>query len=32
MACHYIRSGEADRLINVVDESNPERNRYLTLQ
>ncbi|WP_318376006.1 Fe(2+) transporter permease subunit FeoB [Enterobacter sp.] len=32
IACHYILSGEADMLINVVDASNLERNLYLTLQ
>ena len=32
IACHYILSGEADLLINVVDASNLERNLYLTLQ
>ncbi len=32
IACHYILSGEADLLINVVDGSNLERNLYLTLQ
>ncbi|MBS0848255.1 Fe(2+) transporter permease subunit FeoB [Citrobacter sp. JGM124] len=32
IACHYILSGEADVLINVVDASNLERNLYLTLQ
>ncbi|STJ15453.1 ferrous iron transport protein B [Escherichia coli] len=31
-ACHYILSGDADLLINVVDASNLERNLYLTLQ
>jgi len=30
--CHYILSGDADLLINVVDASNLERNLYLTLQ
>ncbi|XPE63140.1 FeoB small GTPase domain-containing protein [Shigella flexneri] len=29
MACHYILSGDADLLINVVDASNLERNLYL---
>jgi len=32
IACHYILSGDADMLINVVDGSNLERNLYLTLQ
>lgn len=32
IACHYILSGDADILINVVDASNLERNLYLTLQ
>lgn len=32
IACHYILSGEADLLINVVDASNLARNLYLTLQ
>lgn len=32
IACHYILSGEADMMINVVDASNLERNLYLTLQ
>ncbi|MDF7679432.1 Fe(2+) transporter permease subunit FeoB [Enterobacteriaceae bacterium ESL0689] len=32
IACHYILSGEADMLINVVDASSLERNLYLTLQ
>jgi len=32
IACHFILSGEADLLINVVDASNLERNLYLTLQ
>lgn len=32
IACHYILSGDADLLINVVDASNLERNLYLTLQ
>ncbi|WP_426446308.1 Fe(2+) transporter permease subunit FeoB [Siccibacter colletis] len=32
IACHYILSGEADMLINVVDAANLERNLYLTLQ
>ncbi|WP_414165749.1 Fe(2+) transporter permease subunit FeoB [Superficieibacter sp. BNK-5] len=32
IACHYILSGDADMLINVVDASNLERNLYLTLQ
>lgn len=32
IACHYILSGNADLLINVVDASNLERNLYLTLQ
>ncbi|XTZ38719.1 Fe(2+) transporter permease subunit FeoB [Salmonella enterica] len=32
IACHYILSGEADLLINVVDASSLERNLYLTLQ
>ncbi|KAB8312386.1 Fe(2+) transporter permease subunit FeoB [Erwinia endophytica] len=32
IACHYILSGEADLIINVVDASNLERNLYLTLQ
>ena len=32
IACHFILSGEADMLINVVDASNLERNLYLTLQ
>ena len=32
IACHYILSGSADLLINVVDASNLERNLYLTLQ
>ncbi|ANI30489.1 ferrous iron transporter B [Yersinia entomophaga] len=32
IACHYILSGEADLLINVIDASNLERNLYLTLQ
>ncbi|MFU2315068.1 Fe(2+) transporter permease subunit FeoB [Rahnella sp. PCH160] len=32
IACHYILSGGADLMINVVDASNLERNLYLTLQ
>lgn len=32
IACHYILSGNADLLINVVDAANLERNLYLTLQ
>jgi len=32
IACHYILSGDADLLINVVDASNLERNLYLTVQ
>ncbi len=32
IACHYILSGDADLLINVVDASNLERNLYPTLQ
>ncbi|AOV95658.1 ferrous iron transport protein B [Edwardsiella hoshinae] len=32
IACHYILSGDADLIINVVDASNLERNLYLTLQ
>ncbi|AVX40280.1 MULTISPECIES: Fe(2+) transporter permease subunit FeoB [Yersinia] len=32
IACHYILSGEADLLINVIDAANLERNLYLTLQ
>ncbi|PDO87230.1 Fe(2+) transporter permease subunit FeoB [Kosakonia sacchari] len=32
IACHYILSGDADLVINVVDASNLERNLYLTLQ
>lgn len=32
IACHYILSGDADVLINVIDASNLERNLYLTLQ
>ncbi len=32
IACHYILSGDADLMINVVDASNLERNLYLTLQ
>ncbi|MBD2784613.1 Fe(2+) transporter permease subunit FeoB [Xenorhabdus sp. DI] len=32
IACHYILSGDADMLINVVDASNLERNLYLSLQ
>ncbi len=32
IACHYILSGNADVLLNVVDASNLERNLYLTLQ
>ncbi|EPF13171.1 MULTISPECIES: Fe(2+) transporter permease subunit FeoB [Cedecea] len=32
IACHYILSGDADLLVNVVDASNLERNLYLTLQ
>lgn len=32
IACHYMLSGEADLVINVVDASNLERNLYLTLQ
>jgi len=32
IACHYILSGDADLLINVIDASNLERNLYLTLQ
>lgn len=32
IACHYILSGEADLLLNVVDSSNLERSLYLTLQ
>lgn len=32
IACHYILSGDAELLINVVDASNLERNLYLTLQ
>ncbi|WP_032115821.1 Fe(2+) transporter permease subunit FeoB [Candidatus Arsenophonus nilaparvatae] len=32
IACHFILSGEADMLINVIDAANLERNLYLTLQ
>ncbi|MBD2796841.1 Fe(2+) transporter permease subunit FeoB [Xenorhabdus sp. 18] len=32
IACHYILSGDADMLINVIDASNLERNLYLSLQ
>ena len=32
IACHYILSGDADMLINVVDASNLERNLYLAVQ
>lgn len=32
IACHYILSGEADLLLNVIDASNLERSLYLTLQ
>ncbi|WP_092552671.1 Fe(2+) transporter permease subunit FeoB [Xenorhabdus koppenhoeferi] len=32
IACHYILSGGANMLINVVDASNLERNLYLSLQ
>lgn len=32
IACHYILSGDADLIINVIDASNLERNLYLTLQ
>ncbi|SQI34779.1 Ferrous iron transport protein B [Leminorella richardii] len=32
IACHYILSGEADLILNVVDASNLERSLYLTLQ
>lgn len=32
IACHYILSGDADLIVNVVDASNLERNLYLTLQ
>ena len=32
IACQYLREGEADLVINVVDASNLERNLYLTLQ
>ncbi|MBK5074304.1 Fe(2+) transporter permease subunit FeoB [Budviciaceae bacterium CWB-B4] len=32
IACHYILSGEADLLLNVMDASNLERSLYLTLQ
>ena len=32
IACHYILSGDADMLINVVDAANLERNLYLTIQ
>ncbi|MFS1537359.1 MAG: Fe(2+) transporter permease subunit FeoB [Candidatus Phlomobacter fragariae] len=32
IACHFILSGEADMLINVIDAANLERNLYLTIQ
>lgn len=32
IACHYLLSGEADLVINVVDASNLSRNLWLTLQ
>ena len=32
IACHYLLSGEADLVINVVDASNLLRNLYLTVQ
>jgi len=32
IACHYLLSGEADLVINVVDASNLARNLYLTTQ
>lgn len=32
IACHYMLSGEADLVINVVDASNLTRNLWLTLQ
>lgn len=32
IACHYMLSGEADLVINVVDASNLARNLWLTLQ
>ncbi|ARD39652.1 Fe(2+) transporter permease subunit FeoB [Edwardsiella ictaluri] len=32
IACHYILSGDADLIVNVVDAANLERNLYLTLQ
>ncbi|WP_261642511.1 Fe(2+) transporter permease subunit FeoB [Erwinia mallotivora] len=32
IACHFMLSGEASLIINVVDASNLERNLYLTLQ
>ncbi|CAA2929492.1 Fe(2+) transporter permease subunit FeoB [Arsenophonus endosymbiont of Bemisia tabaci] len=32
IACHFILSGEADMLINVIDAAKLERNLYLTLQ
>src|SRR5471032_951234 len=32
IACHYILSGDANLIVNVVDASNLERNHYLTLQ
>lgn len=32
IACHYLLSGDADLVINVVDASNLTRNLYLTLQ
>ncbi|AEW44756.1 ferrous iron transport protein B [Serratia symbiotica str. 'Cinara cedri'] len=32
ISCHYILSGDADLVINVIDASKLERNLYLTLQ
>jgi len=32
IACHYLLSGQADLVINVVDASNLARNLYLTIQ
>lgn len=32
ITCHYIFSGDADLLVNVINASNIERNLYLTLQ
>ncbi|MGP1927889.1 MAG: Fe(2+) transporter permease subunit FeoB [Arsenophonus sp. NC-QC1-MAG3] len=32
IACHFILSGKADMLINVINAANLERNLYLTLQ